>query len=117
MIEWMRTVWVLHQRFRCNNPNCTGGIGEEGKKTKTIASIDPRAMSQLPTEVAERFEFMSSRSGPGIHISMAYAFAFLCNYSVLFGTFASLVNEFHSICTAFNSAATTALLYAGTQNR
>jgi hypothetical protein len=83
-------VFVHHQRFWCKNPNCCGST--RGKQ-QTFASIDPRALSKLPTCVAEHFEFVTTPGGPGIHRSMIYMFANLACKSILFGSFADTVNE------------------------
>lgn len=90
MFFYSMIVFVLHQRFRCKNPRCCGS--SKGER-RTFASIDPRALSKLPTCVAERFEFVTTPGGPGIHRSMIYMFANLACKSILFGSFADAVNE------------------------
>ena len=65
-----RMVWILHRRFRCNNPACSGG--RAGSKRRTLASISPRALSVLPTRVAERFEFISTVGGSAVHRDMVF---------------------------------------------
>ncbi len=97
MFYWERIVFVLHRRWLCKNPQCTGCTSKDGTKHKTFASIDPFALSKLPTIVAERFEFMTIESGPGMHESMMYSFAHLATRSVLFGTFVHMINELHAI--------------------
>jgi 3'-5' exonuclease len=87
-------VFVLHQRFQCKNPHCCGST--KGKR-QSFASIDPRALSKLPTRVAERFEFVTTPGGPGIHRSMMYMFVNLACKSILFGSFADMVNELFAI--------------------
>jgi hypothetical protein len=97
MFYWERIVFVLHRRWLCKNTKCRGCTSEDGTKQKTFASIDPFALSKLPTIVAERFEFMTIASGPGMHESMMYSFAHLATRSVLFGTFVHTINELHAI--------------------
>jgi hypothetical protein len=53
MFYWERIVFVLHRRWLCKNGHCRGCTSEDGKKHKTFASIDPFALSKLPTIVAE----------------------------------------------------------------
>jgi hypothetical protein len=36
----------------------------------TFASIDQRALSEMPTRVAEWFEFITTPGGPGLHQSI-----------------------------------------------
>jgi hypothetical protein len=75
------TVWCLHRRLQC----------QECKRT--FAEIDPRFLKQLPTPVVERFPFLTSRSGPGLHDSMMYEFSHLSTKGILFGTYVNMVNE------------------------
>lgn len=83
-------VWILHRRLECK---CC---------KKTFAEIDPRFLSQLPTRVAERFEFVSTVSGPALHISMLYAMLNLLTKSVMMGIFAAAVNEVYSVLFAMD---------------
>ena len=39
---------------------------------RTLASISPRALSVLPTRVAERFEFIATVGGSAVHRDMVY---------------------------------------------
>ena len=97
MFWWDKTVWVLHQRFVCHNKQCCGGC--RGCR-RHFTSIDPRALSALPTRVAERFEFLTTIGGPGMHRSMMYSFANLVCSQVMFGTFVTMVNKLQKVqCT------------------
>jgi hypothetical protein len=77
----LSTVWCLHRRYVCTDCKCT------------FAEIDPRFLKQLPTPVVERFPFLSSRHGPGLHESMLYQFLHLATKGILFGTYVNMVNE------------------------
>ena len=77
--------WVLHHRVVCKS--CK----------KTCASIDPRHLANLPTRVAERFPFMTTASGPGIHISMIHQFTSLMTKGVIFGSYVKMINELQKI--------------------
>jgi hypothetical protein len=94
MVCLEKVTWILHQHFQCNNPNCCKSTS--GSKP-TFASIDPRALSKLPTRVAERFEFITTAGGIGIHRSLMYMFCSLMNYQIMFGTFVNMINELHHI--------------------
>jgi hypothetical protein len=85
MICLDKIVWVLHQRVKCKS--CK----------KTIAEIDPRFLSKLLTRVAERFEFVTTVTGPGLHQSLVYSLLFLLGKAVMFGTFVKMVNELHAM--------------------
>ena len=85
MICLDKIVWVLHRRVKCKS--CK----------KTIAEIDPRFLSKLPTRVAERFEFVTTVTGPGLHQSLVYSLLFLLGKAVMFGTFVKMVNELHAM--------------------
>jgi len=80
-----RIVWVYHRRCRCQKCN------------KTFAEIDPRFLAQLPTRVAERFPFVTTASGPGLHESMVFSFANLFTKRIMFGPYADMTNELHSV--------------------
>ena len=54
-------------------------------------------LSMLPTRIAERFEFVTTLSGPGLHQSLVFLLAPLLEKTVMFGTFTNAVNETHSI--------------------
>jgi hypothetical protein len=91
MIHMDKSVWILHQQFKCNNPKCCGS--PHGKK-RSFASIDPRALLRLPTRVAERFEFITTAGGIGIHQSMMYMFAALVTTS--YGAWTIVWKVFHT---------------------
>ena len=97
MIEWMKTVWILSQRVVCLDEGCCGRLDEKGNIVKSFYTIDPLCLSRLHPDVVERFDFVTSRRGPGMHNSMIYSLAHLCNHSVFSGTFSSMVNEMRSV--------------------
>jgi hypothetical protein len=101
MFWWEKRVWVLHQRFKCKDPHCCGI--KEGQQECTFASIDPRALSKMPTRVAERFEFVTTPGGPGLHQSMMYSFANLITSQIMVGTFVNMINELQSVHYALES--------------
>ncbi len=74
-----RIVWVLHRRWRClqRGDECPGGRG----KRRSFASISPTALSKLPTQVSERFEFVTTVGGPGLRISLFIGCAGTCSSS------------------------------------
>lgn len=92
-IEWRpmigldKITWVLYRRLRCKNTMCR----------KTVCEIDSSFLSMLPTRIAERFEFVTTLSGPGLHQSLVFLLAPLLEKTVMFGTFTNAVNETHSI--------------------
>ena len=78
---WDKIVYVLHQRVSCNDCRAE------------FATIDAPALSTLPTRVAEQFPFMSpSPYSPGLYTPMVLLFVALLPHSILFGTFASVIN-------------------------
>ena len=81
MFYFDKIVWVLHRRFQCTS--CK----------HTIAVIDPRLISQLPTRIAERFEFVTTNLGLGVHKSMVEAMSFMVMNSMLHGGFTRMINE------------------------
>ena len=92
MYFWNRLVWVLHRRYKCTHLSC-----KRNGKCRTFAGIDPRALSGLPTRISERFEFVTTPSGPGMHRTMLYSFASLLMIQVSFGPFVKMVNEMQGV--------------------
>jgi hypothetical protein len=84
MFEMSKVTQLFHRRILCD------------RCKKSTAEIDSRIMSQLPTRVAARFEFVTTVNGPGIHESLLYAFVNLMTKAVFFGTFAKMVNEIYA---------------------
>jgi hypothetical protein len=76
-----RIVWVLHGRLMCNA--CK----------KSFTEIDPLFLKDLPTNILERFPFISSRKGPGIHCEMMIQFISQCTDGNLFGRYTKSINE------------------------
>lgn len=92
---WMeKIVFVLHQRFKCKNPNC---CGSPRGGNRSFASIDPRALSRLPTRVVERFEFITTAGGIGIHRSMMFQLVNMITRQVQFGVYVNMINELQRI--------------------
>jgi hypothetical protein len=85
MFTWDKIVWLSHRRL------CCGSCG------KTVATIDLRVLKQLPTTLAERLDFSTTRRGAGIHLSMISAFSTFSTKGVMFGSFAKIINELHII--------------------
>jgi len=80
---WDRTVYVLHKWVQCTNTNC--GC--------CFRTIDSRCLSTLPTEVAEQFPFVSpTQYGPGLYAPMILMLVALMPSSILYGTFAKVIN-------------------------
>ena len=73
MFYFEKIVWVLHHRILCQQ--CK----------RTCASIDPRFLANIPTRVAERFPFIPTVSGPGIHVSMIHQVKSLLKKGVMYG--------------------------------
>jgi len=76
-----KIVWVLHGRLFC--ADCK----------KSFTEIDPRFLSNLPTNITERFPFISSRKGPGIHTGMMVQFLALCTDGILFAKYCDSINQ------------------------
>lgn len=88
MFYFDRIVWVIHRRFRCKEPNCR----------KSVASIDPRLLSQLPDRVSERFPFVSAGNRYlGMHKHMIYSFVELITSGVQFASFAKAMNTLYAV--------------------
>jgi len=87
MFQFEKIIWVLHHRIECQEKGCK----------KTFASIDPRFLSQLPTKIVERFPFVTTIGGPGIHQSMIFHFVHLLTKGIMYGTYAKSINELHNI--------------------
>jgi len=90
-----KTVWVLHKRYRCCNGHCTGA--RSGGSRRTFAGIDPRALSLLPTNIAERFPYMTTINGPGVDLSLVLSFANIMAKGTSFGVFVNMINELHQV--------------------
>ena len=92
MIGLDKITWVMHRRVLC------------GACSKSIAEIDPRFLSRLPTRVAERsrFEFVTTVSGPGMHRSLVYKLVSLVDNAVMFGTFQDIINGLHALWYTMN---------------
>ena len=93
MFYFDRIVWILHHRMQCQKSDCK----------KTFASIDPRFLSQLPTRVVERFPFITTIGGAGIHQAMIFNFVNLMTKGLMYGTYTKSINELHNIRYAFDS--------------
>lgn len=78
---WDQIVFILHRRFRCLNLGCEVNCRRGGRR-RSFAMIDPRAMSYLPTRVVERFPFVTTPGGPGIHTSMMISLSNLLTKSI-----------------------------------
>lgn len=85
MFHFDKIIWVLHHRIHCQSCG------------RTFRSIDPRFLAKIPTRVAERFPFVTTASGPGMHVSMIFQFTSLVNKGILYGTYAKIINEMHRI--------------------
>lgn len=81
MIYFDRICWLLHHTIKC---------GECGKCSSTI---DSKFLSQLPTTVVDRFQFVAPIRGPGVHISMVRQFCHLAGKQIMFGTYVDNINE------------------------
>ena len=84
MFELSKVTHLFHRRILC------------GACNHSTAEIDSRILSQLPTRVVERFEFVTTVTGPGIHESLLYSFVNLMTKAVFFGTFVKMVNEVYT---------------------
>ena len=83
---WDKIVYVLHRRVRCED--CNG----------TFATVNARALENLPTPVSEQFPFMSpSQYGPGIYAPMILMLVALMPHAVYFGSFAKIINQLQRI--------------------
>ena len=80
-----KVVWVFHNRLQCKS--CR----------KTWAEIDPVFLATLPRFYVERFEFVPTRHGPGMHKSLLYSFISLADKGILFSQFTKMVNEVAAI--------------------
>jgi hypothetical protein len=87
MICLDKIAWVLHGRHRCKNVHCR----------KIMAEIDSKFMSELLTRIADWFEFVTTLSGPDLHQSLVYLLVPLLEKTVMFGTFAKIINEVHTV--------------------
>ena len=84
MFNFQNYTWVFHCRHKCS------------KCGKTVAGIDPRVISRLPSAVADRYEFVSAGNRRiGMHKMMLYFFADMVSKRVQFGTFANLMNTLY----------------------
>jgi hypothetical protein len=51
----------------------------------------------MPTAIVERFPFLTTVSGPGMHKAMMYQFLRLATKGIMYGKFVNLMNEMKSI--------------------
>lgn len=79
--------WILHRRLKCRNDRSGKGCGG------TFAEFHPDFMAQLPTVIAEKFPYLVTPSGLGIHQAMMEQFLPLSVKGILFGTYCSSINE------------------------
>ena len=84
MIDFNRTIMVLHQRLRCQG---TCGCG------KTFATISPTFMKQLPTCLVDSFPYLTTPSGLGISSGMMDQFLVLITLGISFTPYARSINE------------------------
>jgi len=75
-----KTVFVLHHRvlFECCNRSTT--------------TISLAFLAKLPTPIAERFPFITTAAGPGVHRSMVYQLNSLKTKQIMEGTYSSTIN-------------------------
>ena len=82
---WDNIVYVLHQRVEC--------LECAKPSTKTFATVHPKALATLPTMVAEQFPFMTPHiHGPGYYAPMMLMLVAMMPSSILFGTYAKVIN-------------------------
>lgn len=81
MFYFEKIVWVLHHRIHCK------------KCGRTFASIDPRFLAKLPTRVTERFPFVTTSGGPGMHQSMIFQFTNLVKKGIIYRTYVNDINQ------------------------
>lgn len=80
MFDHAKITWLLHRRVQC-------------KCRKTFAEIDPRFLNQLPTEIVDRFPFMTTSSGFGMHRMIMYQFLSFATKGIFVGAFTDSYNE------------------------
>ena len=85
-----RIVWCLHRQVKHHGKNGEGCGG-------TWAEFHPDFLSQLPTVVNERFPFLTAISGLGMHEAMMCHFLHLVTKGVMFGTYATSINEIKNV--------------------
>jgi hypothetical protein len=85
MFKHGEIVWLMYDRVQCKS--CK----------RYTSTIDPRFLAKLPTIVTERLPFITTATGPGIHVDMIYMLNSLKTKQILEGSFASMVNEVHRI--------------------
>jgi hypothetical protein len=55
-------------------------------------------MSSLPTPIVERFEFVTTVTGPGVHLSLVYAMLCQLTKGLMMGSFVkNTINEIYSV--------------------
>ena len=85
MFYFDKIVWILHNRVHCQSCGCT------------FASIDPRFLAKLPTRVTEKFPFVATSGGSGIHQSMIFQFTDLVKQGIMYGTYVNNINQMQRI--------------------
>jgi hypothetical protein len=85
------TIWLLHRRVRCRSDRGIDGCG------RTFAEFHPKFMAQLPNVVVDRFPFLATVSGIGMHEAMVHQFLHLCVKGILFGTYSASINEIKTV--------------------
>ena len=78
-------VHIRHRRLACK-------LARQGCG-RTFATFHPQFMVQLPTAVTEKFPFLVTDGGLGMHVSMIRQFICLCTKGILFSTFCDSINE------------------------
>eukprot|EP00978_Attheya_sp_CCMP212_P038274 scaffold188116_cov35-Attheya_sp.AAC.1 len=85
MFKHGEIVWLMYDRILCKS--CK----------RYTSTIDPRFLAKLPTIVTERLPFITTATGPGIHVDMIFMLNSLKTKQIIEGSFASMINEVHRI--------------------
>jgi len=83
---WDNIIHIVHRTVVCNDCN------------RTFPTLDAAALATLPTPIAEQFPFMMpNERGPGLYAPMLLMMVSLMPHSILYGTFANVINNLQRV--------------------